>query len=121
MGRRFHATVKPKWELDEQGLAETLRAIIVSGYVARTDGGFIAGVIEANPIAKSWAVASEFLWWAEDGKGAVLRRGFREWAKAQGAREIRWSCPANNKRVRRAYARSAEETEIIFSEFVKCA
>ncbi len=121
MGRAFHEAVQPAWPLSEAGLAGTLRALMQGGYVARTDGGFIAGVLQGNPIAEGWLVAKEFLWWAEDGQGMALRRGFREWARENGAQEVQWSCPAGNERVRRLYARSAVETEAIYSEYLTCA
>lgn len=121
MGRLFHANTAPKWALDEDGLASVLSALLSGGYVARTDGGFIAGVLCPNPIGQDWLIAKEFLWWATDGSGMKLRRGFREWAAASGAQEIQWSCPANDERVKRAYGRSAEPTEIIYSEYLPCA
>lgn len=121
MGRKFHSLVSPKWELSEGGLSAVLSALMTTGYVARTEGGFIAGVIQPNPIAVNWLVASEFLWWAEDGHGIELQDSFRRWAVECGANEIRWSCPPGNKRVRRHYARHAAETEIIYSEIVPCA
>lgn len=121
MGRKFHAEVSPKWPLSDTGLSSVLRTMIEREYVARTERGFIAGAMFINPIANNWPVASEFLWWSEGGDGLTLRRGFREWAEQMGAREIRWSCPADNHRVRRVYARHSEETEIIYSEFLPCA
>ncbi|MGB1215532.1 MAG: hypothetical protein ACPG4X_19335 [Pikeienuella sp.] len=121
MGRKYHTLMQPEWELSEAGLAQTLAVLMDSGYVMRTEAGFIVGVIQPNPIAVNWLVASELLWWAEDGNGHKLRRGFRDWAKERAASEIRWSCPPENERVRRHYAKFAEESEIIYSEYLTCA
>lgn len=118
MGRRFHAKVKPEWPLCDDALAETLRGLVSSGFVGVTKRGFIAGVLVENPISPGWLIGKEFLWWAEDGQGAKLRQGFRGWAREHGAREIQWSCPYGAERVRKVYARTAEPTEIIYSEYV---
>jgi hypothetical protein len=120
MGRRFHAHINPPWPFSDDGFTRTMQAIKASGYLAQTDGGFIAGVMADNPMSDNWPIAKEFLWWAEDGSGLRLRRGFKEWAIRNGAREIQWSCPPN-ARARAIFARSAQETETIYSEYPPCA
>lgn len=115
MGRRFHAHVSPRWPLDGDKLADVLAELIETQFVAVTSGGFIAGVCSQHPIS-DWTVAKEFLWWAEDGSGAKLRAAFREWAQLKRADEIQWSCPPGAK-AERLYRRTAQQTEIIYSEF----
>lgn len=117
MGRAFHAKVSPPWQFSDQGFLATMAAIDESGYLHVTPRGFIAGVIAPNPLSDGWIIAKEFLWWSEGGRGQSLRRGFRKWAVEHGANEIQWSTPPN-ERVERVYARSAQKTEIIYSEYL---
>jgi len=117
MGRAFHAKVSPPWTFSDQGFLATMAAIDEGGYLHITPRGFIAGVIAPNPLSDGWVIAKEFLWWSEDGRGQSLRQGFRKWAVERGANEIQWSCPPN-ERVERVYARSAQKTEIIYSEYL---
>lgn len=121
MGRKFHESASPPWPFSPGGFAKTLNELIACQYVAISEGGFIAGVMTENPLSSEWLVAREFLWWATDGSGAQLRAGFRGWAKEQGAREIIWSCPPDNKRVVRFFKKTAAATEVLYSEYVKCA
>lgn len=122
MGRAFHAKVSPPWTFSDAGFLSTMAAIdeSESGYLHITPRGFIAGVIAPNPLSDGWVIAKEFLWWSEDGRGQSLRQGFRKWAVEHGANEIQWSTPPN-ERVERVYARSAQKTETIYSEYPSCA
>ena len=119
MGRAFHAKVSPPWAFSDHGFLATMAAIDESddGYLHIQGNGFIAGVIALNPLSEGWIIAKEFLWWSEGGRGQSLRRGFRKWAVEHGANEIQWSTPPN-ERVERVYARSAQKTEIIYSEYL---
>lgn len=113
MGRAFHEAVAPEWPWSDEGFAQTIMA---APYVRLTSGGFIAGLIAPMPLNPNWIVGHELLWWAEDGSGLRLMRGFREWCIANGANEIKWSCRADNERVKRFYGRFAKPTEAVFSE-----
>lgn len=119
MAQRFHASVNPPWPWVAEDMAVTVEAMQESDdcFVATTDGGFILGLIQPNPMSRGYLIAQEFLWWSEDGSGADLIRKFRAWAKARGAHEIRYSCPAGNKRVERFYSRIAQPTETVFAEY----
>lgn len=112
-GQEFHARVSPAWEFDAGGFARIMRELMATEFVAVSDDGFICGLKVANPIAKDWIVAKEFLWWA-DGSGAALFAAFREWAS--DADEIQFSCP----KARKAFERRAKITELIYSEFPTC-
>lgn len=112
-GQEFHAHVAPAWDFSADGFAEVMQVLMASGFVAVSDDGFICGVKVANPIAKDWIVAKEFLWWA-DGSGAALFAAFRDWAR--DANEIQFSCP----KARKAFERRAKITELIYSELPTC-
>jgi hypothetical protein len=112
-GHEFHAHADQPWELDEDGFVDVMRVLMETQFVAVSDDGFICGLKVANPIAKDWIVAKEFLWWA-NGSGAALFAAFREWAK--DANEIQFSCPT----ARKAFERHAKITEMIYSELPTC-
>jgi len=116
MGRSFHEAASPEWPWSAEGFADTLNEIIVSGFVAMTDGGFIAGVLAPMPFSPDWLIAHEILWWSQDQSGPQLQRAFRAWAKDQQANEIRWSCRSSNERVQRFYSRFATPCEAVYSE-----
>jgi len=118
MGRKFHETVQPEWPWSDEYFDQTVMAL---PYLMMTDKGFMAGTIAPMPLNHAWIVAHEVLWWAEDGSGADLMRDFRDWAHKSGANEIKWSCRADNERVKRFYSRFAKPTEAVFSEVLSCA
>lgn len=117
MMRKFHKHNSPQWAFDEQASQAVIADLIESpqGFVAIGDG-FIAGVIQPNPISPQWLIAKEFLWWSEGNKGLALLKAFREWAKSMGASEIQMSCPVGS-RAEKAFARHGPAQEIIYSEF----
>lgn len=116
MMQRFHALNGPPWALDLDAASLTILGLMDSpqGFVA-VGGGFIAGVIQANPIAPDWLIAKEFLWWSEGREGMRLLRAFRSWAEAQGASEIQMSCPVGS-RAEKAFQRFGTPQEVIYSE-----
>jgi GNAT superfamily N-acetyltransferase len=120
MAQRFHAAINPAWPWDADDMLATVQAMQERDdcFVASTAGGFILGTLQANPMSRGYLIAKEFLWWSEDGTGAALMRQFKQWAKRRGADEIQLSCPAENHRVQRVYSRTAQPSEIIYSEFV---
>lgn len=121
MGRAFHEAAQPEWPWDADGFRNTMAGLIKSGFVKITDGGFIAGLIAPMPFSPDHIIAHEVLWWASDNSGARLMRAFRQWAKEQGASEIRWSCRSSNQRVTRFYNRFSQPCEVVFSEYLPCA
>jgi len=112
MARDFHEQHKPAWPFDGVAMGRTLEAL---PYLTVSQGGFFAGAFTFLPMSPGWGVASEFLMWAQDGTGVAQARAFRKWARAKGAREIRWSCPPN-ARVQSFYSRIGSLDELIYSE-----
>tara|TARA_Y100000310_G_scaffold333569_1_gene411383 strand:- start:323 stop:721 length:399 start_codon:yes stop_codon:yes gene_type:complete len=88
MAERFHGASAMPFEFSAEKLTELFRGLIASGAVFKTDKGFIAGTL-APAYAGDWLVAIEMMWWAEDRQGLSLLRKFEEWAKEQGADEVR--------------------------------
>ena len=113
-------TLQERYTIATKDATDTMRHLILHGFVAVSDKGFIAGIAQPLPLNHEWLVASEFLWWAEDKSGMRLLRAFRNWAKSIGANEIRYSCPSHNKRVQQIFARTGEKNEIIYSEITSC-
>ncbi len=91
MGHKFHAAAQLPFPA-EQGAVETaIRQMIEQGVVFVTERGAIGGMLSRAWINPAWVYAAEFFWWAEDGKGRALLRAFEEWARDNGANEIRMS------------------------------
>lgn len=118
MAERFYRHHGPKWHWNKQATRHFLSGVAETGFLAVTDGGFIAGLITPHPISPEWLIASELLWWAEDNSGLALMRAFRRWAKASGANEIVYSAPAHAVRARQVMARFGKPSEIYYSEAV---
>lgn len=112
MAVAFHEHHNPPWPLVEADVRATLAAIEKHGFFRVTGSGFIAGVLQPNPLSKGWLVASEFLWWGD----ANLIRRFRKWAIDNGANEIRYSCPPD-ERVKGFYSKFSTATEAVYSEY----
>ena len=55
----------------------------------RSRRGLIAGFTMSAWDSPDWLMAVEMWWWAEDGQWMALLRRFGEWAREQGAGEIR--------------------------------
>jgi hypothetical protein len=116
MMERFHDHNQPPWPFDRAAASQTMAQLIdAHDALVLIGGGFIAGVIQPNPLSPGWLVAKEFLWWSEDRHGLRLLRGFREWARKRGASEIQMSCPAG-ARAEKAFGRHGAAQEIIYSE-----
>lgn len=120
MAERFYRHHAPKWQWNKQATHDLLSGLADTGFLAVTDGGFIAGLINPHPISPEWLIASELLWWAEDNSGLALMRAFRRWAKESGANEIVYSAPADAVRARQVMARFGKPSEIYYSEAVTC-
>lgn len=119
MAREYHALYAPAWPLNPAGFFEMLMDSN-QGYLRIAGRGFLGGIITDHPLSQGWRVANELLWWA-DGQGLSLANDFRKWAKAQEARQIRWSCPPGAERVVRFMSRHGECDEVAFLEDLRCA
>ena len=94
-------------------MRRTLKAVSERGFLKVSERGFIAAVIERNPISPTWVIAKEFLWWGD----ADLIRSYRKWALYEGANEIQYSCPPE-ARAERLFANVAKRSEVIYSEYI---
>lgn len=97
MGRKFHAASNQKCGYSGEDIAAMLGNMIASpsACILTTDGGVIGGAISPAYCDRSWKIAIELFWWAEDKTGLKLLAGFEEWAWAQGANEIRMTTLTN--------------------------
>ena len=118
MAKAFHDATSPEWPWSEQGVSDTFAAVIDTGFVSISSGGFIAGAIHPHPLSPSWVQAHELLWWATDRSGPRHANAFRQWAIDQGANEIKWSCRADNDRVQAFYRKFSQPVEAVYSELV---
>lgn len=116
LGRKFHDAAKPEWPWSGRDFESLMTALIDAGHVTISAGGFMAGLIQPHPLNQSWRVAHELLWWSQDASGPRHFRAFRNWAKAQKADEIRWSCRDGNDRVKRFYSNFSRPVEAVYSE-----
>lgn len=89
MGRKFSKAAGTPF--DECDVADFLGALIGSddGAVFITKGGMIGGVLSPAYSCKSWIMAVELFWWAEDRQGLRLLKTFEDWASDRGASEVR--------------------------------
>ena len=119
MAARFHTKAQEPWPWDYKAFCNAIAAMIETGHVTVSPGGFMVGLKQPHPLNPAWIVAHELLWWAEDGTGAAHFKAFREWAA--DAHEIKWSCRAGDERTARFYGRFAAPESIYFSEVNPCA
>lgn len=91
MGRKFHNAAGVVAPYSEDATAQTLQALIDSpdGVLLVSDGGMIGGATMSAYCSDDWKIAVEMFWWCEDKQGLKLLRGFEEWAREQGANEVR--------------------------------
>lgn len=99
MARSLHETHEARFPFNADDIANWFSAMIESNlaYIARTDGGFVAGILAPAPQNREWLVAYEVFLWAGDGTGLELMRGFEEWAAMNGAKEVKFSHPVNDR------------------------
>lgn len=88
----LRAAVSGPLPVDRSWASQTLVRLMSSedGYVAVTDGGFIAGVMQPTVINPA-PVAKELGWFARDRSGLHLLRGFEAWAASRGAALVQLS------------------------------
>lgn len=118
--KEFAIFAELPYSLDEQDCKSVILDLMKHSYVAVNDGGFICGIITESPLNKNWIIAKEFLWWSSRGKGLELFYGFRHWAIEHGADELQMSSPPNEK-VERFYKTFGPQSEVVYSEALKCA
>jgi len=89
MGAAFHKAAGNEFDLDTDATAESVAKMMEVGCVLITDRGMIGGTLAPAWCQPNWTYAIELFWWAEDGRGRELLRGFEEWARRCGANELR--------------------------------
>lgn len=89
MGRKFHAAAALPWDYNAAASAASIQGMIDRGCVLMTEAGAIGGIIAPAWSNPEWLYACELFWWAEDGRGRDLLRGFEDWARRAGASEVR--------------------------------
>ena len=96
--------------VDRGHTALTVARLIGSdaGVVLVSPGGFIAGALVPTVINPA-PVAQELGWWAGDGSGLRLLRGFEAWAKGRGAMMIVLSTAPDGPDLSRLGYRRAEQ------------
>lgn len=105
----LRASVRGPIHIDRAWTARTVARLISdpNGFVAVTDGGFIAGAIEPTIISPA-LVAKEMGWFSRDRSGLALLRAFEAWARDRGAAMVQLSTgPAGLDLTRLGY-RAAE-------------
>lgn len=95
--------------VDRAWTAKTVSGLIQSqdGFVAVSDGGFIAGAIRQTIISPV-PVAAEMGWFATDGNGLRLLRAFERWATDKGAELVQLSTGPDSMDLSRVGYRPAE-------------
>ncbi len=89
MGSKFHAAASLPWEYNADASAVSIGGMIDKGCVLVTERGAIGGVLGGAWSNPAWVYAVELFWWAEDGQGRALLKGFEDWARDSGANEVR--------------------------------
>ena len=74
----------------------------------RSDKGLIAGFVVIPWNSPDWLMAFEMWWWAEDGQWMPLLRKLEQWARQQGAGEVRifTKIGPRSKRINAVFRRS---------------
>lgn len=95
--------------VDRSYTAASVMRLIASpdGFVAVSDGGFIAGVMQPTIINPA-PVARELGWFAADGSGRALLTAFEGWAAERGAVLVQLSTGAEGPDLSRLGYRIAE-------------
>lgn len=88
-GARFHAQGVAGPRYDREAVAAMLSHLIGgAGAVLMHDDGMIGGVLAPAYCDPAWLMAVELFWWA-DRDGMALLRAFEDWARENGAAEVR--------------------------------
>lgn len=91
LGARFHAMSGVKAPFHAPTFAAFASSLIDGdqGVILVTDGGMVGGMIAPPYTSPDWKMAVEVFWFADDGRGLALLRGFERWAEEKGADEVR--------------------------------
>lgn len=91
MGAAFHDASGQPFSYNEDATELLLKSMIdlPTATVIRSDNGLIGGMLNPAYCDPSWIMAVELFWWATDKQGVKLLSAFEEWAKSQGAHEVR--------------------------------
>lgn len=98
MAAQFHAESGQAGRFVPDAFRMFVGQMAETGFVMRTERGFIGGVLAPSYCDPEWIMAVEFFWWARDGQGMHLLGAFEDWAKASGANEIRITTQETFKR-----------------------
>lgn len=92
---KLRAAVDGPVPVDRSWTASTVARLIASpdGFVAVSDGGFIAGCLQATVI-NPHPIAAEVGWFSSDRSGLALLRAFETWATERGALLVQLSTGA---------------------------
>lgn len=110
MGRRFHEATGHPSSFCADAFNAALDQIEAGGGLFTSERGMIGGILAPMWCAPGWLSAVELFWWAEDGQGLRLLRRFEQWAREQGAQEVRMTTLAAMPDAERAL-RGYERTE----------
>lgn len=88
-GAKFHAQGASGPAYDRRAVSDLLaRMTSGGGVVLMHDDGMIGGVLAPAYCDPAWIMAVELFWWA-DRDGMALLRAFEDWARENGAAEVR--------------------------------
>lgn len=106
----LRAAIDGPIKVDRAHTAATVARLIASpdGFVAVSDGGFIAGMMTQTVISPD-PIAQELGWMAQDGSGLRLLRAFEKWAQERGARWVNLSTGHDGPDLTRLGYRRAEQ------------
>lgn len=89
MGERFHEAAELPFNYNPEASGDAIAGMMGNGCVLVTERGAIGGILGRSWSNPDWQYACELFWWAEDGRGLELLRGFEAWARDEGAKEVR--------------------------------
>lgn len=89
MGEAFHRAANLPFEYNPDASRTSISQMVETGCVLVTERGAIGGIVAPAWSSPEWVYACELFWWAEDGRGLELLRGFEDWAREIGANEVR--------------------------------
>lgn len=121
MARKFHDAKQDLYPFVAADTANSFAALMAapSCVVLVSDRGFICGALVPSPSNASWVTAFEMFWWAEDRNGLRLLKAFEDWAKENGANEVKPSHPVNETRVAQLFERRGfTPTETVYTKVI---
>lgn len=116
MGRKFCKLAGRKY--NEDALSTTLKTLIDSGILIRSEKGCIGGLV-FRMFMSGELTAQEFFWWSEDKQGRNLLEAFEEKAKEMGVVHIIMVSLANSDYTRVGDIYEKAGYEFLESNFIK--